>query len=96
MNDDAALEKVRLTDWVGACCGSCAHWDRAKKRNCSNPDTPVYYAECLYPVEEMRLPHCISFDETYEGNGTNCPCFTKADEAPNAGGIRLAPTQEQR
>jgi hypothetical protein len=33
---------VASTDGLGACCGRCAHWDRAKKRNRSNPDTPIY------------------------------------------------------
>ena len=79
MTDDATPAKIRLDDGLGACCGNCAHWNRAKKRNCSNPGTPVYYADCLYPVKEMRIPHCVSFKETYEGNGTNCPCFTQAD-----------------
>lgn len=81
---DSEPLRVPLSDGLGACCGRCTHWNRAKKRNCSNPDTPVYYAECLYPVDETRIPHCVTFEETYERNGTNCPCFAAVDEAPNA------------
>lgn len=56
-------------------CGTCVHWAHAKKRNCSNPETPAYYSECLYPVDALVLPHCVSFDETSAANGKNCPCF---------------------
>ena len=59
----------------GHTCGACSYWAHAKKRNCSNPETPVYYAECLYPVCELVLPHCVTFEETSASNGTNCPCF---------------------
>ena len=56
-------------------CGTCKYWDHTKKRNCSNPDTPVYYSECLYPVDKTTLPDCVTFDETSAANGTDCPCF---------------------
>jgi hypothetical protein len=56
-------------------CGACSYWDHKKKRNFSNPDTPVYYSQCLYPVDELVLPHCVEFEATSAANGTNCPCF---------------------
>ena len=56
-------------------CGICGNWDHSKKRNCSNPGTPVYYSQCLYPVEQLVLPHCVVFEETHAESGTNCPCF---------------------
>lgn len=56
-------------------CGVCGNWDHGKKRNCSNPGTPVYYSQCLYPVEQLVLPHCVVFEETHSEGGTNCPCF---------------------
>lgn len=56
-------------------CGACGYWAHNKKRNCSNQEAPVYYAECLYPVDELVLPHCVTFEETSAGNGKNCPCF---------------------
>src|SRR5574343_588648 len=59
----------------GGSCGICGNWDHSKKRNCSNPGTPVYYSQCLYPVEQLVLPHCVVFEETHSESGTNCPCF---------------------
>lgn len=56
-------------------CGSCAHWDHENKRNVSNPETPIYYAECKYSVDNLKLPSCISFDEMPEVAGEGCPCF---------------------
>lgn len=75
-SDGILPTRVKPIDDLGPCCGRCKHWDRAKKRNCSKPETPVYYAECLYPVDETRIPDCVSFHETYEANGKDCPCFT--------------------
>ena len=56
-------------------CGACAHWAHAKKRQCSVPETPIYYAECLFPFDGLVLPHSVSFDDTYENSGATCPCF---------------------
>ena len=54
-------------------CGLCAHW--GERRNVGRSEAPVYYAECKYPVDDLKLPHCVSFEETGEHNGTACPCF---------------------
>jgi hypothetical protein len=57
-------------------CGTCEHWAHDKKRNCSNPETPAYYAECKHPMTlSDQLPHCIAIEETGESNGTQCPCY---------------------
>lgn len=56
-------------------CGLCAHWAHSKKRNCSLPATPSYYAECLYPINEEVLPACVEKIEMYDGHGTQCQCF---------------------
>lgn len=77
----------------GKTCGTCAHWAHAEKRNCSNPETPVYYAECLYPAGDLVLPHCVSFEETSAANGKNCPCFSPL-QAPNVRAKRALPVQE--
>ena len=56
-------------------CGLCTYWAHSKKRNCSLPATPSYYAECLYPINEEVLPACVEKIEMYDGHGTQCPCF---------------------
>ena len=37
-------------------CGNCSYWELSQKRNCSNPETPIYYAQCLYPLNWEELP----------------------------------------
>ncbi len=56
-------------------CGLCTYWAHSKKRNCSLPATPSYYAECLYPINEDVLPACVEKIEMHEVYGTKCPCF---------------------
>ena len=62
----------------GHTCSACRYWARATRRNCSNPDTPVYYAECLYPVAGLVLPNCVTFEEMSAEDGTRCPCWEAA------------------
>ena len=52
-------------------CKNCELWDIARKVNCSNPDTPIYYAECLFPVDD--LPWSATMDRTSENDGDYCP-----------------------
>ena len=56
-------------------CGACGYWSHATRRNCSNPNAPVYYAECLYPRAGIVFPHCVTFEETNAENGMYCPCW---------------------
>ena len=60
-------------------CGACVYWSHATRRQCSHPDTPVYYAECFYPIDLVVFPHCVTFEETNAENGTGCPCWEVAD-----------------
>ena len=56
-------------------CGLCTYWAHSKKRNCSSPATPSYYADCLCPVNETALPDCVERVEMHEAHGAQCPCF---------------------
>lgn len=56
-------------------CGTCAYWDQENKRNCSNPDTPLYYAVCNFHLNWIDIPNCVSLDEMIELGGDGCPCF---------------------
>ena len=56
-------------------CGTCAYWDHANKRNCSLPEEPAYYAECLYPVNFSSLPECVIADEMSAVSGASCACY---------------------
>ena len=62
-------------------CGLCAHWSHSTKRNCSSLAAPSYYAECLYPIDDLMVPDCVEKIEMHEVYGTKCPCF-----APMKGG----------
>lgn len=56
-------------------CGTCIYWDHANKRNCSTLEMPVYYSQCLYPIDDLVLPGCVLCEEMRMDDGTHCPCF---------------------
>lgn len=70
-------------DIAAKSCGQCLHWDRENKRNVSTPLEPLYYSECKFPIDELKIPHCVMFEETSENNGVGCPCF-ESDSKPSA------------
>ena len=59
----------------GKACGSCVYWDHSNKRNVSHLESPVYYSNCLFSLDNIELPSCLAFEETNEFDGNLCPCF---------------------
>lgn len=60
---------------IKQCCENCYYWNAEKKRNYGGKTNPYYYAACMYPLEDLKLPNCLEQESTSEDEGSNCACF---------------------